>query len=226
VKGVSIGANNIIEPNIDSSVDIRFIKIIHTEHEYSKTDPGRYFNTTFHFNNNENIPNETQLFLYHPKTNTSYLFKLHNYTKLPKNYNNEPGNAHGKLEHSGKHKFQSGDILLYIDGANKIYTEKHIKYYLDYYNNSRNIIDGHIRYLYKLENSFINKCFYIKDVDTNKYITTIDNRSDHALFHHHYDPSYKLDYLFEFELIGETPKPLQNALRLWHSTNNVPLTEY
>lgn len=74
---------------------------------------------------------------------------------------------------------------------------------------------------FKLENVFINNCFYMKNVETGKYIVrSRDNRLKYYRFEN-LDPHF----MYEFELIGETPfdtqKNIRNKLK-----EILPLTDY
>lgn len=74
---------------------------------------------------------------------------------------------------------------------------------------------------FKLENVFINNCFYMKNVETGKYIViSRDKRLKYYRFEN-LDPHF----MYEFELIGETPFNTQQNIRN-RLKNILRLTDY
>ena len=79
-------------------------------------------------------------------------------------------------------------------------------------------------YEFKLELSHINKYFRIKSVLNNKYLACkIINKEELGLFNFKENDD---SFLFEFELIGQTPKSAKYFIRNTFNDWNRSLTEY
>ena len=76
---------------------------------------------------------------------------------------------------------------------------------------------------FKLENSFINNCFYMKNIETNKYIVRTNGSVNKLLYYRfeNLDPHF----MYEFELIDETPFNTQQEIRN-KLKGKLPLTDY
>ena len=87
---------------------------------------------------------------------------------------------------------------------------------------------------FKLENAFINNCFYMKNVETEKYIVRslrgfdargFDARGFDARVKYYRFENSDPHFMYEFELIGETPFNTQKDIR--NKLNKIlPLTDY
>ena len=109
------------------------------------------------------------------------------------------------------------DIQLSIDPyyIKKIYQEEKDKLTL----NSITVT----KIYFKLENAFTNNSFYMKNIETGKYIVRTSEKSDKLLYYRfeNLDPHF----MYEFELIGETPFNTQQDIRN-RLKDILPLTDY
>ena len=122
--------------------------------------------------------------------------------------------------------YDNNTFIFYNSNNNEFIGQTNIIYSQRETNNITNYKGEIFKIRYTLENSFINNNFYIKNVETKQYLKGVRVKDEYA-------PTYTplvyndLNYLFSFELIGETPKTIQNQLRdLFQNTWNIPLIDY
>ena len=78
--------------------------------------------------------------------------------------------------------------------------------------------------LYKLDSTHINSYFSIRNIENNKCF--VHHSSAYTLSYWRYE-SDDINFLFTFELIGQTPKSIKNRLRNhFKNTWKMPLNDY